>query len=174
MQAGGQHETSLLRLHQLGRFCQQGWGTKAVIDFINKEEKTVTVARVDPSATRLLVLKRTLTGSSGWGKDLFGCSVEAVIKPPPGRADEFLRRRLVYGNHLPWVYGDHTTELNYYSPSSVFFLSSSFEARMTLQLILMLRYLSGLRPLIASVFYCRPRTLSSTNPTMPSVETQKV
>lgn len=97
--------------YQLGRFCQQGWGTKAVIDFMNNDEKTVTVARVDPSATRLLVLKGTLTGSSGWGKDLLGCSVEAVIKPPPGRADEFLRRRLVYGNHLPWVYGDYTTEL---------------------------------------------------------------
>lgn len=25
--------------------------------------------------------------------------------------DEFMRRRLVYGNHLPWVYGDYTKEL---------------------------------------------------------------
>jgi L-fucose isomerase-like protein len=97
--------------YQLGRFCQQGWGTKAVIDFMNNEEKTVTVARVDPTATKLLVLKGTLVGSSGWGKDLLGCSVEAVIKPPAGRADEFMRRRLVYGNHLPWVYGDYTKEL---------------------------------------------------------------
>jgi L-fucose isomerase-like protein len=97
--------------YQLGRFCQQGWGTKAVIDFINNEEKTVTVARVDPTATKLLVLKGTLVGSSGWGKDLLGCSVEAVIKPPPGRADEFMRRRLVYGNHLPWVYGDYVQEM---------------------------------------------------------------
>jgi L-fucose isomerase-like protein len=97
--------------YQLGRFCQQGWGTKAVIDFMNNQEKTVTVARVDPTATKLLVLKGTLVGSSGWGKDLLGCSVEAVIKPPPGRVDEFMRRRLVYGNHLPWVYGDYTKEM---------------------------------------------------------------
>jgi len=97
--------------YQLGRFVQQGWGTKAVIDFMNNQEKTVTVARVDPTATRLLVLKGTLTGSSGWGQDLLGCSVEAVIQPPPGRRDEFLRRRLVYGNHLQWVYGDYTQEL---------------------------------------------------------------
>ena len=34
-----------------------------------------------------------------------------MIKPPEGRADEFLRRRLIYGNHLPWVYGDYTKEL---------------------------------------------------------------
>jgi hypothetical protein len=97
--------------YQLGRFTQQGWGTKAVIDFVKNQEKTVTVARVDPSATRLLVLKGTLTGSSGWGEDQIGCSVEAVIQPPAGRRDEFFRRRLVYGNHLQWVYGDYTKEL---------------------------------------------------------------
>ncbi|MFC1597242.1 hypothetical protein ACFL5Q_04805 [Planctomycetota bacterium] len=97
--------------YQLGRFVEQGWGTKAVIDFIKNEEKTVTVARVDPTATKLLVLQGTLVGSSGWNKDLLGCSVEAVIKPPPGRTDEFLRRRMVYGNHLQWVYGDYTKEL---------------------------------------------------------------
>lgn len=97
--------------YQLGRFVQQGWGTKAVVDFMNNKEKTVTVARVDPTATKLLVLRGTLVGSSGWGKDLLGCSVEAVIQPPEGRRDEFLRRRLVYGNHLQWVYGDYTKEL---------------------------------------------------------------
>ena len=97
--------------YQLGRFVEQGWGTKAVIDFMKNEEKTVTVARVDPTATKLLVLKGTLVGSSGWGKDLLGCSVEAVIQPPPGRSEEFMRRRMIYGNHLQWVYGDYAQEL---------------------------------------------------------------
>lgn len=97
--------------YQLGRFVQQGWGTKVVIDFMNNAEKTVTVARVDPTATRLLVLRGTLVGASGWGRDLLGCSVEAIIRPPEGKRDEFLRRRLVYGNHLQWVYGDYTREL---------------------------------------------------------------
>jgi hypothetical protein len=97
--------------YQLGRFVQQGWGTKAIIDFMNNQEKTVTVARVDPTATKVLALKGTLVGSSGWGKDLLGCSVEAVIQPPADRRDEFLRRRLLYGNHLQWVYGDYTKEL---------------------------------------------------------------
>jgi len=97
--------------YQLGRFVEQGWGTKVVTDFMNNAEKTVTVARVDPTATRLLVLKGTLAGSSGWNQDLLGCSVEAVIKPPAGRSDEFLRRRMIYGNHLPWVYGDYAREM---------------------------------------------------------------
>jgi len=97
--------------YQLGRFVQQGWGAKVVVDFMKNEEKTVTVARVDPTATRLLVLKGTLVGASGWGEDLLGCSVEAVIKPPEGRSHEFLRRRMIYGNHLQWVYGDYAKEL---------------------------------------------------------------
>jgi hypothetical protein len=38
-----------------------------VVDFMNNREKTVTAARVDPSATKLLVLKGELVGASGWG-----------------------------------------------------------------------------------------------------------
>ena len=43
----------LARLAVLGRFVQQGWGTKAVIDFMNNKEKTVTVrvsTRLRPSS----------------------------------------------------------------------------------------------------------------------------
>jgi len=97
--------------YQLGRFVSKGWGTKVVIDFMNHPEKTVTVARVDPSASKLLVLRGELAGASGWGQDLIGCSVEAVIRPPEGRTDEFLRTRLEYGNHLQWVYGDWVEEM---------------------------------------------------------------
>jgi len=97
--------------YQLGRFVTGGWGTKAVIDFMNNQEKTVTVARVHPLANKLLVLKGKLVGASGWGQDLVGCSVEAVIQPPQGRCDEFLRQRLEFGNHLQWVYGDYAEPL---------------------------------------------------------------
>jgi len=94
--------------YQLGRFVESGWGTKVVVDFLDNRQKTVTVARVNPGADKLLVLRGTLVGASGWDKDLLGCSVEAVIKPPEGRTEEFLKRRLEYGNHLQWVYGDWT------------------------------------------------------------------
>jgi len=75
---------------------------------MDNDEKTITVARVDPSATKLLVLRGELVGASGWGKDLLGCSVEALIRPPEGRTDEFMKKRLAYGNHLQWVYGDYS------------------------------------------------------------------
>jgi hypothetical protein len=96
---------------QLGRFVQSGWGTKVVVDFVKNPEKTVTVARVNPLATKLLVLRGELIGSDGWDKDLIGCSVAANIKPPQGRNEEFLRKRLEYGNHLQWVYGDWTRQM---------------------------------------------------------------
>ena len=96
---------------QLGRFTSQAWGTKLVVDFMNNHEKTITAARINPLANKLLVLRGRLTGSSGWGRDLIGCSVEAVIRPPEGRADEYLHRRADYGSHLQWVYGDYTRQL---------------------------------------------------------------
>jgi len=96
---------------QLGRFVASGWGTKVVVDFLDNQEKTVTVARVDPTARKLLVMRGRLVGSSGWNQDLIGCSVEAVIAPPEGRCDEFLKKRLEYGNHLQWVYGDCAAEM---------------------------------------------------------------
>lgn len=97
--------------YELGRFVASGWGTKVVVDFMDNAEKTVTVARVNPSATKLLVLAGQLAGASGWGQDALGCSVEALIKPPEGKTDLFLKKRLEYGNHLQWVYGDYTAEM---------------------------------------------------------------
>ncbi len=103
--------------YQLGRFVSGGWGTKVAVNFMQiaetmkTPEKTVTVARVNPLANKLLVLRGTLVGSSGWDQDLLGCSVVAVIRPPEGRTDEFLKKRLEYGNHLQWVFGDWSKQL---------------------------------------------------------------
>ena len=96
---------------QLGRFTAKGFGAKAVVDFMNNREKTVTVARINPLADRILVLRGELVGASGWNQDVIGCSVEAVIRAPEGRLDEYLHRRADYGNHLQWVYGDYTRQL---------------------------------------------------------------
>ena len=62
--------------YQLGRFVHSGWGTKALVDFMNNAQKRVTVARMNPTATKMLLLRGTLVGSSGWGEDKLGCSVE--------------------------------------------------------------------------------------------------
>ena len=65
--------------YQLGHFVQSGWGTKAIVDFMQNDEKDVTVARMNPAGTGILVLKGKLAGSNGWGEDLLGCNVTAYI-----------------------------------------------------------------------------------------------
>jgi hypothetical protein len=98
--------------YQLGRFVHSGWGTKAVVNFMNNAEKHVTVARMDPTATKVLLLKGTLVGSSGWGEDKLGCSVEAHIKPTEsGDPEAFVRKQKDYGNHLIWTYGDYVDDM---------------------------------------------------------------
>ncbi len=93
--------------YKLGRFVQSGWGTKVVVDFMKNDEKRVTVARIDPTATRMLLLKGRLVGSAGWEGDNIGCSVEAQIVPMEGKAEDFIRRQVEYGNHLIWTYGHY-------------------------------------------------------------------
>lgn len=98
--------------YQLGRFVHSGWGTKAVVDFMNNAEKRVTVARMNPTATKVLILKGKLVGSSGWDEDKLGCSVEAHIKPVnSGDAAFFVRKQKDYGNHLIWTYGDYADDM---------------------------------------------------------------
>ncbi len=98
--------------YQLGRFVESGWGTKVVVDFMQSEEKNITVARMNPEATGLLVLDGRLTGSKGANEDLLGCSVSAfIVGRKSGTAEEFIRKQSDYGNHLVWVYGDYSSQL---------------------------------------------------------------
>lgn len=97
--------------YKLGRFVESGWGTKAVVDFMNHDAKEVTVARIDPTATAMLLLRGKLVGSGGWEGDNLGCSVEARIKPLEGDARDFIRKQADYGNHLIWVYGDYADQM---------------------------------------------------------------
>jgi hypothetical protein len=98
--------------YQLGKFVESGWGTKAVVDYMQTEEKDITVARMNPQATGLLVLNGKLVGSKGADEDLPGCSVSAfIVGKESGTAEEFIRKQSDYGNHLVWVYGDYTAQL---------------------------------------------------------------
>lgn len=95
-----------------GRFVKSGWGTKAVVDFMDNQEKAITAARMNPAATALVVLKGKLIGSEGWGEDRLGCSAAAmVVGAESGTAERFVRRQTDYGNHLVWVYGDYSEEM---------------------------------------------------------------
>ena len=98
--------------YQLGNFVESGWGTKAVVDFMNNDEKDVTVVRMNPTGDGLLVLKGKLVGSDGWDEDKLGCSVSAfIVGKESGTAGEFVKKQADYGNHLCWVYGDYSDQL---------------------------------------------------------------
>jgi hypothetical protein len=98
--------------YQLGRFVESGWGTKAVVDFMQSQERNITVARMNPDASGLLVLKGKLVDSKGANEDLLGCSVSAfIVGRESGTAEEFIRKQSDYGNHLVWVYGDYSSQL---------------------------------------------------------------
>jgi L-fucose isomerase-like protein len=98
--------------YQLGRFVHLGWGTKVVVDFMNNTEKRVKVARMNPTAKKVLLLKGMLVGSSGWGEDKLGCSVEAHVKPvDTGDSMAFVHKQKDDGNHLIWTYGDYVHDM---------------------------------------------------------------
>jgi L-fucose isomerase-like protein len=97
--------------YKLGRFTDSGWGTKVVVDFAQNVEKRVTVAQMNPTASKLLILEGELVGSAGWEGDNLGCSVEAQIRPLKGSSEDYARKQLDYGNHLVWVYGHYGDEV---------------------------------------------------------------
>jgi hypothetical protein len=67
---------------------------------------------MNPAATKVLLLKGMLVGSSGWDKDELGCSVEAHVKPADtGDSLAFVRKQKDYGNHLVWTYGDYVNDM---------------------------------------------------------------
>ncbi len=98
--------------YQLGNFVESGWGTKAVVDFMQSEQKEVTTARMNPTGTGLLVLRGNLVDSKGWDEDLLGCAVSAfIVGQESGAAREFMEKQADYGNHLVWVYGNYAEQL---------------------------------------------------------------
>jgi len=98
--------------YQLGHFVESGWGSKAIVDFMNNETMDVTVARMNPQGTGILVLKGMLVSSQGWGEDVAGChDIANIVGKDSGSAEEFVRKQADYGNHLPWVYGDYSDQL---------------------------------------------------------------
>jgi hypothetical protein len=96
--------------YHLRHFVESGWGTKAMIDFTQLEEKTVTLSRFDPLGTKLYIAKGEIVGCSGFNKGtLIGCSLAAHIKVPDAR--ECVRKLSDFGSHLSMVYGDYSNEI---------------------------------------------------------------
>ena len=98
--------------YQLSHFVDSGWGTKAIVDFMNNDTKEITIARMNPSGKGVLALKGILVDSKGWDDETIGChDIAYMVGKESGTAREFVRHQADYGNHLPWVYGDYSEQL---------------------------------------------------------------
>ena len=88
-------------------FTYEGWGVTIRYDFSRDQGEVVTLARFDPTATKLLVTKGEIVG--GHGFDQISCSEGPIIKIP--RAMDFFRKESDFGHHLAMVYGDYTQDI---------------------------------------------------------------
>lgn len=93
--------------YEIRNFTFGGWGSTVRYDFSLDKGQEVTLGRFDPTATKLLITKGTIT--EGFGVNVVGCSLGLIIKIP--NAIEFFHKQAETGHHLAMVYGDIKQEL---------------------------------------------------------------
>jgi L-fucose isomerase-like protein len=96
--------------YEIGHFTYEGWGGKIQTDMADHDEKTVTLARFNRSANKVLVTKGEILKCEF--RDTY-CS-PAVYYHIDGGVRE-LRQKLGkggYGHHLAVVYGDYIDKLS--------------------------------------------------------------
>ncbi len=93
--------------YEIRNFTVGGWGATLRYDFSKDKGETVTLARFNPTATKLLVTKGKIVGCGGF--DMVGCSLRAEIRVPD--AVRLFHKEMDFGHHLAMVYGDYTEDL---------------------------------------------------------------
>ena len=93
--------------YEIRNFTVGGWGATIRYDFSRDKGETVTLARFNPTATKLLVTKGEIVGCGGF--DMVGCSLRAEIRVPD--AVELFHKEMDFGHHLAMVYGDYIEDL---------------------------------------------------------------
>ncbi|HUU28839.1 MAG TPA: hypothetical protein VM123_13595 [archaeon] len=93
--------------YSLQNFITEGWGPKVQMDLSKFEEKTVTIARCNPLASKILVTKGTITGCEGFAE--VGCSLKVLVNIPDTKG--LVKKAHNYGFHFAMVYGDYTDKI---------------------------------------------------------------
>jgi hypothetical protein len=94
--------------YALQNFIAAGWGAKVQMDLSQFDEKTITIAKLNPLTTKaLLIIKGEIVGSEDFDK--IGCSLKAHIRIPD--IEGLVEKTPNYGFHYSWVYGDYTKEM---------------------------------------------------------------
>ncbi|MCK4445557.1 MAG: hypothetical protein KAW56_00585 [Candidatus Marinimicrobia bacterium] len=94
--------------YEIKTFTNSGFGATFRYYFNKDKGEVVTVARFDPSATKVLLTKGTIKSGSELFKGI-GCAQNVEISIPDGR--ELMRKQMNFGHHLTMVFGDYTQEI---------------------------------------------------------------
>ena len=95
--------------YEIRNFTMGGWGATLRYDFSRDKGEVVTLARFNPTATKLFVARGEIVGCGGFNE--VGCSLRAEIKVRDAR--DFFHKEMDFGHHLAMVYGDYTDDLKY-------------------------------------------------------------
>jgi hypothetical protein len=93
--------------YELRAFTLGGWGTTVRYDFAQDRGQEVTIARLSPSADKVLVTHGTVVGGAGFSTP--SCSLEVHIDV----ADvvSYFHKSVDFGNHSAMVFGDYRAQL---------------------------------------------------------------
>jgi len=93
--------------YEIRNFTMGGWGATIRYDFSQDVGTPVTLARFDPTGTKVLVIKGEIVGCGGF--DQVGCSLSVHIKVRD--IVDLFHKELDFGHHLAMVYGDYLDEI---------------------------------------------------------------
>lgn len=92
--------------YEIRNFTAGGWGVTVRYDFSRDVGSPVTLARFDPTGTRLLLVMGEIRGCTGFS--YIGCTLNVHIKVRD--IVDLFRKEMDFGHHLALVYGDYVEE----------------------------------------------------------------
>ncbi len=93
--------------YELVNFTIGGWGATVRYDFSRDIGNPVTLARFDPTGTKLFLVRGEIVGCSGFSD--VGCTLSAHIKV--GDIVDLFHKEQDFGHHLALVYGDYVEHI---------------------------------------------------------------
>ncbi|MEA3406787.1 MAG: hypothetical protein U9R48_01745 [Chloroflexota bacterium] len=93
--------------YEIRNFTVGGWGATIRYDFSRDVGAPVTLARFDPTGTKVLVIRAEVAGCGGF--DEVGCSLRVHLKVRD--IVDLFHKELEFGHHLAMVYGDYVEDV---------------------------------------------------------------
>jgi hypothetical protein len=90
--------------YEIKSFTQSGFGATLRYDYEKKKGQKVTLARFDPTGSKLLIIPGEISG--GGGMEGYGCAQKVSFKVSDCR--EIMRTMQDFGHHLAMVFDDWT------------------------------------------------------------------